>query len=166
MNPLELSGPEAVKQPQIMMLPLLYFTTGMMLSCYLVLCVLPEQFNFSLISPQDVFPVALWSVKVLFGKVQVRSNGFFLESSSFLHGFLPWTPCLSSVLHMFNSWTEIISSSKDSFRVLNQTGNLQSDTFTTQLLVSLGGWLGCHMFVNAHNCLFSDLFFLAGLLWW
>lgn len=82
-----------------------------------VLRVLSKQSNFSFIIPKNIFPVELCSVKVVFGKLQMRSN-VFLESSGFLCGVLPWTPCLFNVLHIVDSSTEMLTSSNDSFKSL------------------------------------------------
>ena len=43
---------------------------------YVVQCVLPKQLNLSFISPQNLGPVAFWSVEVLFDKFQVFSDVF------------------------------------------------------------------------------------------
>lgn len=43
---------------------------------YIVLSILPKQFNFYFISSQNLFPAELQIATVLFGKLQVRSNDF------------------------------------------------------------------------------------------
>lgn len=41
---------------------------------YVVVHVLTKQLNLSFISPQTIFQVTLWSVKVVFGKLHMSSN--------------------------------------------------------------------------------------------
>lgn len=112
-------GPNAAKQLQIMMLPRPY----LMISCWYVSLflshtrILPKQFYLCFICPQDIFPVVLWSVRVVFSKLQPCCN-------SFLCGVLPSIPCLFNVLHMADSWTEMLSSSNEPFKTLAVTLNL------------------------------------------
>lgn len=92
-------GPEATKHPQTMMLPPHYFTVEMILCWYAVLFksyialhVLPKQFYFCFICPQGIFPVVLWSVKVVFGKLYACCNVLFGEQR------LPsWCPSMDTM---------------------------------------------------------------------
>ncbi len=52
------------------------------------------------ICPQYIFPIVLWSAKGVFGKLLACCN-ICLESSCFLHGVLPWIPCLFNVLRIW-----------------------------------------------------------------
>lgn len=60
----------------------------------------------------------------------------------------PLSVAMSKYLLHFHSWEE-----EDIKRKF-----LKRYTITTQQLVSLAGWLVCHVFVNAHKCLISYLF--------
>jgi hypothetical protein len=66
----------------------------MMLVCcaffspHIVLCVPFKQLNFSLICPQNILPVALWNIQVLFANFK-RAAMFLLDSSGFFRGVLP-----------------------------------------------------------------------------
>ncbi|KAF7644171.1 hypothetical protein LDENG_00226480, partial [Lucifuga dentata] len=87
-------GPEAAKHdaPSTVLHrgdDVLVLVCGALFTPYVVLRVLPEQFNLSFISPQNIFPVVLWSVKVLFGKLQVCSDVFFGKQQ-----LPPWCPAM------------------------------------------------------------------------
>ena len=85
-----------------------------------VLCVPSKQLNCSFIWPQNILPVALWKIQVLFCEIQMCSN-VFLDSSGFFRSVLPWTPFLFSVLRIVDSSTEMLACSRDFCKSLADT---------------------------------------------
>lgn len=63
------------EQPQITTLPSLYWLRGAVFTPYVALRVLPHRLN------RNVFPPSSWSVEVVFGKLQERSNVFRLADT-------------------------------------------------------------------------------------
>lgn len=51
----------------------------------------PIKFNLSFISPQNIFPEAMWNVRVLLGKLQAHSDFFLSPDNSCCLLGLPWT---------------------------------------------------------------------------
>jgi hypothetical protein len=93
----KLSGPWGTKAAPNMMLPSTYFTVRLRFWCWCAvsfflhtyeLCVPSQQLNFSLIGPQNILPVVLWNIQILFCKLQMCSN-VLLDSSGFFRGVLP-----------------------------------------------------------------------------
>ena len=61
-------------------------------SPHIGLCVPSKQLNFSLICPQNILPVALWNIQVLFCILQTCSNVFFGQK-----WLLPWCPPINTI---------------------------------------------------------------------
>ncbi len=57
-----------------------------------------KKFNFCLISPQNICPKVLGIIKIFFGKCETSLCGFFLVSSGYCLGTLPWMPFLTQTL--------------------------------------------------------------------
>ena len=144
-------GPEAAKQPQTMMHPPPCFTVGMRCWCWWAVpfflhtwrCVFLPNNSTLVSSVHKIFCQNFCGVsKCLFANIK-RATMFFLVSSGFLRGVLPWTPFLAIVLHIVDVCTEILDCASDFCESLADTLGFFFTSLSIlrwTLGVIFGGW--------------------------